>query len=58
VTDKVAADAMLRNEREQLAASLAHQRELNRKLEEAQNQLLQSEKMASSASSPPGSPTS
>ncbi|WP_334169975.1 response regulator [Zoogloea sp.] len=47
VTDKVAADAMLRNEREQLAASLAHQRELNRKLEEAQNQLLQSEKMAS-----------
>ena len=47
VTDKVAADAMLRNEREQLAAALAHQRELNRKLEEAQNQLLQSEKMAS-----------
>ena len=47
VTDKVAADAMLRTEREQLAASLAHQRELNRKLEEAQNQLLQSEKMAS-----------
>jgi PAS domain S-box-containing protein len=47
VTDKVAAEADLRKEREQLAASLAHQRELNRKLEEAQNQLLQSEKMAS-----------
>ena len=30
-----------------LAANLAHEQELNRKLEEAQNQLLQSEKMAS-----------
>ena len=47
VTDKVAADALLHKEREQLAAALAHQRELNRKLEDAQNQLLQSEKMAS-----------
>ena len=47
VTDQVAAEADLRKEREQLATSLAHQRELNRKLEEAQNQLLQSEKMAS-----------
>ena len=47
VTDGVAAEADLRKEREQLATSLAHQRELNRKLEEAQNQLLQSEKMAS-----------
>ncbi len=47
VTDKVAAEIELRREREQLAQSLAHQRELNRKLEDAQNQLLQSEKMAS-----------
>ncbi|WP_374247010.1 ATP-binding protein [Zoogloea sp.] len=47
VTDKVAAEVELRREREQLAQSLAHQRELNRKLEDAQNQLLQSEKMAS-----------
>ena len=47
VTDKVAAEIELRREREQLAKSLAHQRELNRKLEDAQNQLLQSEKMAS-----------
>ncbi len=47
VTDRVAAEVELRKEREQLATSLAHQRELNHKLEDAQNQLLQSEKMAS-----------
>lgn len=47
VTDSVAAEIELRREREQLARALAHQQELNRKLEEAQNQLLQSEKMAS-----------
>ena len=47
VTDRVAAEVELRREREQLATSLAHQRELNRKLEDAQNKLLQSEKMAS-----------
>ena len=39
--------AALQREREQLAGLLAQQRELNRRLEDAQNQLLQSEKMAS-----------
>jgi two-component system NtrC family sensor kinase len=39
--------AALELEREHLKTTLAHQQELNRKLEDAQNQLLQSEKMAS-----------
>lgn len=47
ISAQVAAESALRSEREQLAASLAQQRELNHKLEEAQNQLLQSEKLAS-----------
>jgi signal transduction histidine kinase len=37
----------LLNERQQLADALNYQRQLNKKLEDAQNQLLQSEKMAS-----------
>jgi len=44
VTERTAA---LQREREQLADLLTQQRELNRRLEDAQNQLLQSEKMAS-----------
>jgi PAS domain S-box-containing protein len=47
ITTYVQAEAALRREHEELAAALTHQRMLNRKLEEAQNQLLQSEKMAS-----------
>ncbi len=47
ITDYVESEARLRAEREQLSGALAHQRQLNTKLEEAQNQLLQSEKMAS-----------
>ncbi len=37
----------LLHERQQLADALAYQRQINKKLEDAQNQLLQSEKMAS-----------
>lgn len=44
VKDRTAA---LEKEHENLKSALRHQRELNHKLEEAQNQLLQSEKMAS-----------
>ncbi len=47
ITYYVEAEARLRREHEQLAAALAQQRKLNVKLDEAQNQLLQSEKMAS-----------
>ena len=47
ISNYVAAETALRKEREHLAAALEHQRELNHQLEDAQNQLLQSEKMAS-----------